>query len=294
MRIALFSDIHGNNVAFKAAIAHAKEQGADMFIVTGDMVSDYPQSSAVLDSAKELTPYVLIGNRDKYCLNLHDGLNDEMKHYRQMKPLIWTSEHLRPEDITYLRSLPDKIIITLDGGKSLLAVHNSPGNKQRCLHPDKNDAIVGEVMRRLPHDILICGHYHKPIVKGYGEKLFVNPGSVGENFSGAFVADYGLLTCENKNISCDIFHVPYDGKTLADIVEQSGMMQSTDVAFWMWLLLTMQTADRDLFEDFFALAEKCKRQQGYTCSHLPDEIWEQTTEYFKQNIEEIKKCFRLI
>ena len=282
MMIALMSDIHGNDTAFAAAIADARQQGADTFLITGDLVTDHPQGSAVLARARTLTPHVLCGNREKYCLRLSESGSRAQYQYRQFKPLFFTVGHLAADDFAYMRKLPDEIVLPLDTGLSLLAAHNSPGLSHPHLHPDFNDCDLGDVMKNLPHDILVLGHVHKPSVKRYGKKLFINPGSVGENYSGDFMADYALLSVDGDNVSCTLRHVPYDGAPLLSAIQNSGLLRDPDTAFWIRLVLRMQTAGRDLFTDLFAEAKKMKKEQDPGCPYIPDPVWLQVTELFTQ------------
>ncbi|HMS00799.1 MAG TPA: metallophosphoesterase family protein [Anaerolineales bacterium] len=45
MRIAIISDMHGNNPAFEAALADIKGQATDQIVCLGDAIQGGPQSA---------------------------------------------------------------------------------------------------------------------------------------------------------------------------------------------------------------------------------------------------------
>lgn len=74
MRIAVFSDIHGNFSALQAALVHADEQGFDALWFLGDLFGRGPLPIACYDLLKSRKPEVwLMGNHDRGMLLLLDG-----------------------------------------------------------------------------------------------------------------------------------------------------------------------------------------------------------------------------
>ncbi|HNQ95372.1 MAG: metallophosphoesterase family protein [Anaerolineales bacterium] len=45
MRIAVISDMHGNNLALEAVLADIKRQGTDQLVCLGDAIQGGPQSA---------------------------------------------------------------------------------------------------------------------------------------------------------------------------------------------------------------------------------------------------------
>jgi len=90
MKITLFSDIHGNDIAFEAAVADAKTRGASEFIIAGDLVTDYPLSSQVIARARSLTPYIVKGNRDTYFQRYYSS---EDTHKEQAETAVGRAWH---------------------------------------------------------------------------------------------------------------------------------------------------------------------------------------------------------
>ena len=79
-KVAVFSDIHGNLDILQKAIDMCKAEGVERYVVLGDMISDGPDSQAVLDTVMELTDDVVRGNREEYILNYHRGERAEWEN----------------------------------------------------------------------------------------------------------------------------------------------------------------------------------------------------------------------
>lgn len=65
MRLAVFSDIHGNLEALEAFISHATHQAVDQFVCLGDIIGYGANPNACFDRLSNLTPLqMLLGNHD--------------------------------------------------------------------------------------------------------------------------------------------------------------------------------------------------------------------------------------
>ena len=65
MLIALMSDIHGNREAFDACLNHARRQGAERYIILGDLVGYGADPAYIVDVARGMQDkgaIVLLGN----------------------------------------------------------------------------------------------------------------------------------------------------------------------------------------------------------------------------------------
>ncbi len=119
IRVLIISDIHANLTAFETVVKAAGK--VDAVWCLGDLVGYGPDPNeciALLRSLPELT--CLLGNHDAAALGEIDlaAFNREASLSSQ-----WTRATLTPENMAYLRSLPEKLFI----GKVTLA-HGSPRN----------------------------------------------------------------------------------------------------------------------------------------------------------------------
>ena len=268
MRIAIFSDIHGNDIAFEAAIHDAKERNADEFIVAGDLVSDYPLASQVIARAKALTPHVIKGNREAYFEKFFSASDMHWKEYKQFAGMLWSFGHMSDDDFQYIRSLPEQLEISFEEGLSFRVIHYVRD--------------VESFLMQMPQRILVCGHSHKPAEMISGNKMFLNPGSVGVNMSNGFNAEYMLLDYINGEITTQIIHVPYDKNALRALFDDPVPIGDEDAVRWFKLLFATQESGINYMSELFAASEKMKAELGYTCFDTPNEIWDKIMLMFMQ------------
>jgi predicted phosphodiesterase len=102
-RVAIFGDIHANLEALEAVLADAKGEGIANFACTGDLVGYCANPSECLEIVKALNCPVVKGNHDEYAAT-DVSLKDFTLH--AMNALIWTREHLNPEERAWLDALP--------------------------------------------------------------------------------------------------------------------------------------------------------------------------------------------
>ncbi len=68
MRLALISDIHGNNVALEAVLTAISTQNITQVICLGDVASTGPQPCEVIKRLREIGCPVVMGNMDVWLL----------------------------------------------------------------------------------------------------------------------------------------------------------------------------------------------------------------------------------
>ena len=104
MRLALFSDIHGNLQALEACLAHAQTQQAKRLAFLGDMVGYGADPMAVVQRIQGLAQqgaYVLQGNHDAMAVNPPDEVQTIGESTAR-----WTHRQLSPEQRGWLAQLP--------------------------------------------------------------------------------------------------------------------------------------------------------------------------------------------
>ncbi len=79
--------------------------------------------------------------------------------------------------------------------------------------------------------VLAGGHTHTQQLRRVHDAWYVNPGSVGfaynwqqsqEEFRADLWAEYALLTMEEKQMSVEFRHVPFDVERMLEMVQRSG------------------------------------------------------------------------
>src|SRR5262245_8994923 len=112
MRVAIFSDVHGNSTALDAVIADATAAGVDAFWVVGDLVAYGPDPAGTASRLRKLPGARFVrGNTDRYVF---DGELPEIVRNGSAELAIvvahtlgWTRGVITASsDYDWLRSLP--------------------------------------------------------------------------------------------------------------------------------------------------------------------------------------------
>jgi len=125
MRIALISDIHGNEVAFKAVIKDIKQVGVDQIVCLGDIVTLGPLPISVLQMIRDLDCSCILGNHDAFMID------PDLIHTYTEAPIIveavdWCRNQLSKEDLDFIHTFQICIEIVYNRENKLLLFHGSP------------------------------------------------------------------------------------------------------------------------------------------------------------------------
>ena len=232
MRILLLSDIHSNLEALEAALADAPNH--DLVVNLGDVVGYGASPNEVIDRVRELGKHFVRGNHDKAAAGLMD-LQDFNPIAGQAA--VWTRDQLTPENLTWLRALPQGPI-AVEGIPDVQFVHGSPADEDEYVVTVR-DAV--EPLLTGGARTTFFGHSHlqgaflangvsndafDPPYRTVGQaescefplrkslRYLVNPGSVGQPRDGDWRAAFALYDTEASIVS---FHrVPYNLKRAQD------------------------------------------------------------------------------
>jgi predicted phosphodiesterase len=167
MRIAVFSDVHGNAVALHQLLDDPEFASADVRVFLGDAVGYLPGGADVVDILRGTAEVAVQGNHDAMITGSLpiDETGDRI--YR----LAIQRESLATAALRYLADLP----LTAELQSAFL-VHGSPSDPLLGrLQPDTPDDLIG----LLPAPIVFVGQTHRPFVRRIGTSTLVNVGSVG-------------------------------------------------------------------------------------------------------------------
>jgi putative phosphoesterase len=186
MRILILADIHGNWPALQAL-----HEPCDVCLCLGDLVDYALEPAPCIDWVRRNAHHVVRGNHDHGAAQnvAVQGRNGFRYLTAATRPL--TRERLGEDDLRYLSRLPLTRMLTLDDARFLL-VHATPRDPlDEYAPPD-----VEFWKRRLQDvdaDVVCVGHTHQPYVLEVGDKLVVNPGSIGQPRDGDPRASYAVI-----------------------------------------------------------------------------------------------------
>jgi len=228
MRLALFSDIHGNLRAFDACLADLRAQGgADRIVGVGDYCMDGPQPKAVLERLVEIGAVCLRGNTDRYLGDIEafpavDERDEARERDEEEAALRWQRATLGPAWLRWLFELPFALRFG-EGPGALLAVHANPKSDDEHIWPDAADRDLERVTEGVPERTIAFGHLHLPYVRAWRDRLFVNVSSAGLPKDGDPRAGYAVLTERSGGWEVKHRRVPFDVERVVDEIEKSGM-----------------------------------------------------------------------
>jgi len=234
MRIAVFSDIHGNDVAFEGIEADIKKQNVDQLVCLGDAIQGGPQPAAVVQRLRALACPVVMGNADAWLLSgietADEGIPPErLKKMGEIRE--WSLSQLTDDDREFIADFQSTVTITLDKNLDLLCFHGSPTSFDDVILPAAPQEDFHKFLGAYADHILTGGHTHAQQIRSNGELFFFNPGSVGlayshnqtdDQFHANHWAEYAILTAENGITSLEFRRVPFDAQELIRIYRESG------------------------------------------------------------------------
>jgi predicted phosphodiesterase len=244
-RIAVLADIHGNLLALQAVLADARAQGADHFIVAGDILARAPYPLQTLRALQALGADLILGNADQYQIDYaHDLRPLGQQHSSHLYDVIaWTHAALGAQELAQVEALPAERVLELPGLPAVRVVHAEPGSLSGGLVPlrdrpalqafrassswptDRDPLPMAQQVGELAETLLICGHTHiafdEPID---GRARVINPGSVGFSVEGDPRARYMLLEWREGTSQVERRAVPYDLARLRADFHASGLL----------------------------------------------------------------------
>jgi len=207
MRIAILSDIHGNGTALKAVLEEAKGHGVEELFILGDTVGYYYDIVEILQMLSSWKTVIIKGNHEGMLERAHKEpaylpeLTEWLGHSYALA--LW---NLEENQLYHLFGLPQERYEEREGIRFAL-FHGAPWDPIRYLYPDGKEDLFdrcGEV----DADVVLLGHTHRPLISIRGEKLILNPGSVGQARNRGGVAHWMLYDTDNRVVTPQ--ETPYD------------------------------------------------------------------------------------
>lgn len=215
MRVAVISDIHGNLEAVKTAYLDILEREADNIICLGDLTGYGPYPNEVIDFIREKRIMVTLGNYDASVAEKKFSYIKDNEVNRFCMP--WAAEQLSNQNIEYLKSLPQSLILKCNG-REIHFAHGSYRNINEYLSEDYDK--LDEVMEEFKGDVLVCGHTHIPYKKSFRDKLLLNDGSIGKPKIGRPNGTYIILDISMADVRVEFIEFEYNLKKTVEAMKE--------------------------------------------------------------------------
>ena len=240
MRIAIFSDVHGNLTALKAVLADIEERGADDIVFAGDLCLLGPRPQDCVDLLRHSEISAIYGNTDEMIEGLpllsDDVEEEERERWQRVHDITtWTSETLSEMNRAWLRQLPfhRRISPTVQPQDDLFIVHANPVDVNQIIFPPvqqqqelygqvrQEDEVLTPLLRDLVTGVLAFGHLHIPSIRNWKDISLVNVSSVSIPGDGDWRAKYALLEWDGARWRIDHHRVAYDASEEIEAYRQN-------------------------------------------------------------------------
>ncbi len=232
MRIAAFSDIHGNKHALDALLADAAARSADQTLCLGDLVGYGAFPNEVIERIRSESIPTVAGNYDDGVGFDRDecgcAYTDPGDIERGDRSLRWTQAAVTPENKAWLRGLPRELRFELAGWR-VLCVHGSPRKINEYLYEDRPERSLSHMLEGIEADLLLCGHTHLPYHRRVGDVHVVNSGTAGRPRHGETRVCYALIEL-GESVRVEFPRVPYDFEAAAAGIEATELPREFAVA----------------------------------------------------------------
>ena len=204
MKTAFISDIHGNYEALKAVLAEVDRLCVTRVFCAGDVVGYYSQINECCHELRVRGIACVMGNHDWYmagggfCARSR-SVNDCLAYQRKI---------IEPDNLEWLKTLPVQIRI-----EDVHMVHGGWADPiDEYLMP------TGAYFERIIGNVFVSGHTHIQTIQRFGDKVYCNPGSVGQPRDGNPRAAFAIY--ENGEFA--LHRVEYDMQRVFDLMHAAG------------------------------------------------------------------------
>ena len=211
MRLALFSDVHGNRFALEAVLKDIKAAQPDQIANLGDQVWGAADPAGAWALQQGLDAVQVRGNTDEMVSSHYDQLGERAHAYGS-----WLRSVLPYDATDTLAALPTTA--ELAGGELVIAHGGLTDPWEALLMVGERGGLVladEEVLleraKAFPKaKIFVVGHTHTEIVKSAGGLSFVNGGPVSRQYDQNPQARWTLLEKRGSAWSVSFKRVEYD------------------------------------------------------------------------------------
>jgi predicted phosphodiesterase len=267
VRFVVISDIQANLSALQAVLAAADaEENVERIICAGDIVGLGAYPNEVVELLRERDISAILGNYDDAVAWERIGSGMDFASIAEedadMAALAWTRETLTPENLSYLRSLPNDLrlehgprikvrkdalddrtaeyrrtffVRALFGGlggmasrspvnnlRSVLIVHGSPRATNEFVRESTAGSILKSIGENGGSDVVISGHARESFQRDLEKMTFVGVGPTDSTLIGGGEAHYALFDIVG-NVRVEFRSVSYDVEAYRHDLARAGL-----------------------------------------------------------------------
>lgn len=204
MKIAFISDIHGNYEALKSVLSEMDKLDISRVYCAGDIVGYYSQVNECCRELRARRIESILGNHDWYLAG--GGFCPRSKSANEC--IAYQRGVIEKDNLAWLRSLPVHMQIG-----SIKMVHGGWGDPlDEYVNPTR------DYFENIEGQVFVSGHTHIQSLQKYDEKIYCNPGSVGQPRDGDPRAAYAIY----DGVKFELRRVEYDMQKVFELMDVAG------------------------------------------------------------------------
>lgn len=202
--IGVISDIHGNYEALKEVLNYFNHNKISEIYCLGDVVGYYSQVNECCNALREHNVLCIMGNHDWYMASdsfcpRSQSVNDCLNYQRKVITEI-NREWIKSFPLFYKK-------------ENISMVHGGWTNPiDEYIEPSEN------YFEKLPKGIYFSGHSHIQRLYDFQERIYCNPGSVGQPRDLDWRAAFAVFDGHNIELK----RVEYDVEKVGRLMERNG------------------------------------------------------------------------
>src|SRR5688572_26150745 len=157
MRIAIISDMHGNDFAFEKVEADIKVQGVDQVVCLGDAIQGGAQPKETMNRLRNMNCPVVMGNADDWMMTGIESGKDPIPEERLKKMGTireWSLSQLSDEDKDFIKGFQPTVTINLKKELDLLCFHGSPTDYDHVILPTISEEDLMKYLGEFKKNVL--------------------------------------------------------------------------------------------------------------------------------------------
>ena len=226
MRIAILSDVHGNDVAFNAVVKDMKQFKVNYVVFLGDLVAKGPEPLQCYERMLGLNPMVWLKGNTEFWLDnaMTEILPTSPENIKLLDYYDYMVKHMDGASMDHLISLKPSQKIQM-GHFEGLCCHGSIRDVNEVMDPMHNPEAVINHLEGLDVSFVLSGHSHEQydcLLKGV---RMINPGSIGiPKLGQEGIAEYAIMEA-GSSFSVNLRQVAYDVDQLIEVSNRMGFVQ---------------------------------------------------------------------
>ncbi len=244
MKLAVFSDVHGNLPALELVKADIEAHQPDLIWCLGDLASHGARPSECIQTIRTWREafgkdkfMVIGGNTDRYLVTGERFKMPPVEEEEIFKTLLssrqqgdmllnWGFAKLSWDDYQFLaKRLGREVSHYVKGFGWVIGYHAIPADDEKVIMPNAPDEEFADALLDREGKLAIGAHIHRQMNRQIGRWQIVNCGSVGSSFDMAGKAQWGLFTFADGGVDIQLKALPYDVDAVLADAQNAGFPQ---------------------------------------------------------------------